>query len=204
MLASPTNNLQRLNCRQARKTKLKPVVGLIAPVRGIRGACTARVAAAPTDAAAAAAAAEDVSAEQQLLDLAAVPESSRAESASSSGRSAEEQTAALLSQIRAEVARRRNFAIISHPVSVLIVRREDCPRPANMPYPLYTCHNPACPHRSLIAQQRSVECCPCAATALRAEVHRLSASCSVVACHQQQRPQGCSLPQIYPIMQPLG
>jgi hypothetical protein len=38
---------------------------------------------------------------------------------SSNGRSAEEATALLLAQIRAEVARRRNFAIISHPVSVI-------------------------------------------------------------------------------------
>jgi hypothetical protein len=136
LMLSRRNALQRLNCRQARTKRPQPAFGWHAPVHGIiRGACVASVRAAATDAAAAG----DAPAEQQLLDLAAVPESSRDECASSNGRSTEEQTAALLTQIRAEVARRRNFAIISHPVSISLVRCWDCPRPANTP-------QPACPH----------------------------------------------------------
>lgn len=132
-MLSPRNSLQRLNCRQPRSTRLKPATGVLAPVHGIREACIARLAAAATDAAAAAAAdaAEDAPAEQQLVDAAAVPEGSKDASASSSGRSTEEQTAALLSQIRAEVARRRNFAIISHPVSVACVMPGPLLRPEN-------------------------------------------------------------------------
>lgn len=51
----------------------------------------------------------------------ALQEADAATTSSSSTKSAEEQTAALLAQIRAEVARRRNFAIISHPVSAAVV-----------------------------------------------------------------------------------
>lgn len=71
----------------------------------------------PPAAATETAAAEPAADEEHQQPAAPAESPAPAQNDAGSSSSAEEETAALLAQIRAEVARRRNFAIISHPVS---------------------------------------------------------------------------------------
>lgn len=128
-------HVHRANCRPIQATANSSHQALFANTRTARNPSISRVAAVAEASAVSAGAEGDVQEQQQQSQIASlitveqpVPteqdpgssssdESATTTTSSSNGKDTEAATAALLAQIRAEVARRRNFAIISHPVS---------------------------------------------------------------------------------------